>query len=340
MSSESSTMTESFMTTPHTSIIMPVYNTADSVVRAIESVLAQTDPDFELLVMIDGSPDNSAQVINDYVAQHPDQRIRVFDNPNNQGVSAVRNQGLDNAHGTWVAFIDSDDAYHPEFLEKLHEAARTHDADIAVCGHTLIDPNTGRTPRRRFPLGAFRGEEAALKLLEDRMTPYLWDKIFRTSTIAKTRFPHDIHRAEDAYFVTAAFTNAQQVVTISDFLYDYTVDAGGLTWGRITPVDESVRLVAYLRDAAGGLTSSPRGRKAMSTSHVLTFLNNAQQALIVGGPDAEAVMKKCRSEFSWSQVFDTVQTRVIYGAAGALLKISPALYRVLYGAYVKRTYGL
>ncbi len=56
MSSESSTVTESFMTTPHTSIIMPVYNTADSVVRAIESVLAQTDPDFELLVMIDGSP--------------------------------------------------------------------------------------------------------------------------------------------------------------------------------------------------------------------------------------------------------------------------------------------
>ena len=68
MSSESSTMTESFMTTPRTSIIMPVYNTADSVVRAIESVLAQTDPDFELLIMIDGSPDNSAQVITEYLA--------------------------------------------------------------------------------------------------------------------------------------------------------------------------------------------------------------------------------------------------------------------------------
>ena len=131
------------MSAPRTSIIMPVYNTADSVVRAIESVLAQTDPDFELLVMIDGSPDNSAQVINDYVAQHPDQRIRVFDNPNNQGVSAVRNQGLDNAHGTWVAFIDSDDAYHPEFLEKLHEAARTHDADIAVLTQTQGAPPEG-----------------------------------------------------------------------------------------------------------------------------------------------------------------------------------------------------
>ena len=88
------------MSDPRTSIIMPVYNTADSVVRAIESVLAQTDPDFELLVIIDGSPDNAAQVINDYLTQHPDQRIRVFDNPNNQGVSAVRNQGIDTAAAT------------------------------------------------------------------------------------------------------------------------------------------------------------------------------------------------------------------------------------------------
>ena len=76
MSSESSTMTESFMTTPRTSIIMPVYNTADTVVRAIDSVLAQTDPDFELLIMIDGSPDNSAQVITEYLERNPDERIR------------------------------------------------------------------------------------------------------------------------------------------------------------------------------------------------------------------------------------------------------------------------
>ena len=104
------------MRTPRTSIIMPVYNTANTVINAIQSVRNQTDPDFELLVMIDGSPDNAAQVINDYLTQHPDQRIRVFDNPNNQGVSAVRNQGLDAARVDWITFIDSDDEYHPEFL--------------------------------------------------------------------------------------------------------------------------------------------------------------------------------------------------------------------------------
>ncbi|MDO4883364.1 MAG: glycosyltransferase family 2 protein [Rothia sp. (in: high G+C Gram-positive bacteria)] len=328
------------MSAPRTSIIMPVYNTADTVVRAIDSVLAQTDPDFELLIMIDGSPDSSAQVITEYLEHNPDERIRVFNNPKNQGVSAVRNQGLDNAHGAWIAFIDSDDTYRPEFLEKLHTAVNTRDADVAVCGHALVDPHKGRTIRVRFPIGTFTGKDSALKLLEDRMTPYLWDKIFQAHTVNGIRFPQDIHRAEDAYFVVAAFARAQRVVTTDEALYDYTVDAGGLTWGRITPVDESVRLVAYLRDAVNNIAPTPRKRKAISTSHTLTFLNNAQQALIVGGPDAEDVIKKCRSEFSWLQIFDTAQTRVIYGAAGALLKISPALYRVLYGAYVKRTYGL
>lgn len=95
---------------PRTSIIMPVYNTASTVIAAIKSVLAQTDPNFELLVMIDGSPDHSAQLIADYLQQNPDERVRVFNNPKNQGLSAMRNQGLDEARGDWVTFPDSDDA--------------------------------------------------------------------------------------------------------------------------------------------------------------------------------------------------------------------------------------
>lgn len=84
-------------TVPRTSIIMPVYKTANTVVKAIESVLNQSDPDFELLIMIDGSPDNSAQLIAEYLQQNPDERVRVFNNPKNQGLSAMRNQGLDEA---------------------------------------------------------------------------------------------------------------------------------------------------------------------------------------------------------------------------------------------------
>ena len=96
------------MRTPRTSIIMPVYNTANTVINAIQSVRNQTDPNFELLIMIDGSPDNSADIITDYHKKNPDTRIHIFNNPENKGLSAMRNQGLEHARGEWVVFPDSD----------------------------------------------------------------------------------------------------------------------------------------------------------------------------------------------------------------------------------------
>ena len=125
---------------PRTSIIMPVYNTASTVIAAIKSVLAQTDPDFELLVMIDGSPDNSVQLIAEYLQQNPDERVRVFNNPKNQGLSAMRNQGLDEARGEWVTFPDSDDALYPTFLERLHYHAERTGAQGSIAPTTWWRP--------------------------------------------------------------------------------------------------------------------------------------------------------------------------------------------------------
>ena len=141
------------MPSPRTSIIMPVYNTADTVVAAMESVLAQTDPNFELLVVVDGSPDCSSKVIREFLKNTPDPRIRLFDNEQNAGVSAARNQGLDEARGEWITFIDSDDTYRPEFLERLHAAAARNGADVATCGHTIARAD-GSTMDR--PQGARR----------------------------------------------------------------------------------------------------------------------------------------------------------------------------------------
>jgi len=115
---------------------------------------------------------------------------------------------------------------------------------------------------------------------------------------------------------------------------------GGLTWGRITPVEESIRHTDYMRRVAGDLLKTPRGKNAFAASTSVTFLNNAQQALLAGGSDAPRIIAACRKQLSWGQIFATLRSRPLMGAAGALLKISPKLYRVLYGAYVRRNYGL
>lgn len=325
---------------PRTSIIMPVYNTGSRVIEAIESVLAQTDPDFELLVIIDASPDDASERIACFLKSTPDPRIRVFDNTINRGVSAVRNQGLDEARGSWLAFLDSDDRYRPNFLSTLHTYAQTQGADVAVAGHTLLEVDGSRRDRFRFQPGVRSGQEAALELLSDRLTPYVWDKIIRAELMMNVRFPEDIHRAEDAIFCLHAYAGAQKVVVVPASLYEYTVDAGGLTWGKITPVDESLRLMEYMKKAAAPVLESIQGQQAFAVSWLLTFVNNAQQALIVGGPEADSVIKECRRTISWNQVLTTARIRPVYAAAGGLLKVSQGAYRLLYGTYVRRTYGI
>lgn len=331
---------------PRTSIIMPVYNTADRVLGAIRSVLDQTDPDWELLVLIDASPDDAAARIAAFLAEHPDERVHVFDNPRNQGVSAVRNQGLDEARGEWVAFLDSDDCLRPNFLSTLHAFARDTEADVAVCGHTLVRRGGVEHDRFRTAPGVYGGEQAGLMLLRDEMTSFVWDKMVRRDVIGATRFPLDVHRGEDAIFSLAVLAAAHRVVVIPSSLYEYAVDASSLTWGRVAAPEESLRLMAGLRAAAGPLVDTPAGQRAYAVSWVLIFLNAAQQALVnlttAAGEDGRApgIIRDSRRRITWRQLAATAPAAPLYAAAGTLLKLSPFLYRVLYGAYIRRVYGL
>lgn len=326
---------------PRTSIIMPVYNTASTVIAAIKSVLAQTDPNFELLVMIDGSPDHSAQLIAEYLQQNPDERVRVFDNPKNQGLSAMRNQGLDEARGEWVTFPDSDDALYPTFLERLHYHAERTGAQVVNCAHNMVSTDGSTTQRLKGTPGTLTGQEAAFALLKDELSPYAWDKIIRRELFEGVRYPQ-IERAEDECALLDCYLRAQSVTVIDEPLYAYAVSAGSLTWSRITPLDETRRLLEYFEKSLQRTSTYhlPAGQEALTIARVLAYLNNAQQALIVGGESAPAVLAGCRSGFTVRDALLALRIRPVFGAAGLLLKTSTALYRLLYGAYVKRVYNL
>lgn len=327
---------------PRTSVIMPVYNTASTVIAAIESALAQTDPDFELLVMIDGSPDDSAQLIAEYLQQNPDERVRVFDNPENRGPSAVRNQGLDEARGAWVAFLDSDDILYPTFLERLHYHAEHTGAQVVNCAHNMVAAGGSTMQRLKGTPGTMTGQEAAFALLKDDLSPYPWDKLIDRSLLEGVYFPADIRRAEDECVILDCYLRARSVTVIDEPLYAYAVNAASLTWSRITPLDETARLLEYFEKSLQRTSTYhlPEGQEALTVARVLAYLNNAQQALIVGGESAPAVLAGCRRGFTVRDALLALRIRPVFGAAGLLLKTSTALYRLLYGAYVKRVYNL
>lgn len=341
--------------TPRTSVIMPVYNTGERVVDSIRSVLAQTDGDFELLVLIDASPDDASDRVARFLSRSPDARVRVFDNAVNRGVSAVRNQGLEAARGRWIAFIDSDDAYRPEFLASMHRAAAggksdagsvsgsgaAPETDMVLCAHRIkaIGEETHRTRVRVAP-GRMTGREAALRLLTDTLTPYVWDKLFRATLFDDVRFATDIRRAEDALVVLETLIRARSVVVITDPLYDYTVDTGGLTWGHVTPIEESDRLVSAMARASREMPQDARLRRALASSTTLTYLNNAQQAMTIDGSRVTHDLEKYRGRIAWGDIVRTLRIRPALGAAALAFKARPGLYRGVYRRYVRRAYGI
>ena len=121
---------------PFFSVIICVYNRATLLPRALDSLLAQTELDWEAIVVDDGSTDGTLQVVQNYTRQHP--RIRSITRTENGGVSAARNSGVEAATGLFVTFLDSDDAYEPDHLASRKAMLLSHDTTRFLYGGVRV----------------------------------------------------------------------------------------------------------------------------------------------------------------------------------------------------------
>ena len=119
------------------SIIMAAYNTEKTIEQAINSVLSQTYTNFELLVVNDCSTDRTAELVKSIAAK--DSRVRLISNVKKSGVSYTRKHGLEEAKGSWIAILDSDDAWAPKKLEKQIDLQRRTNADLLFTGSAFMD---------------------------------------------------------------------------------------------------------------------------------------------------------------------------------------------------------
>lgn len=125
------------MNEPLVSVIMPAYNAQDYIEEAIRSVQAQTQQNWELLVLDDGSTDDTLAIAQRLARSDP--RIRLLPNEENMGVAKTRNRGFSLSRGTYVALLDSDDVWLPEKLERQLEALQRTGADLSYCSYAIID---------------------------------------------------------------------------------------------------------------------------------------------------------------------------------------------------------
>ena len=164
---------------PKVSIIVPVYKAEKYLHRCVDSIIAQTFKDWELLLVDDGSPDNSGKLCDEYAQK--DNRIKVF-HKENGGVSSARQMGLDNATGEYTIHADPDDWVEPTMLEELYAKAIEDNADMVICDY--FNEYTDRqvyTPSKY--VGYLDSDYVFRQILSTRMAAAVWNKLIRRSVI-------------------------------------------------------------------------------------------------------------------------------------------------------------
>lgn len=203
------------------SVIVPVYNIEGYIERCLKSIQKQTYPRFEVIIIDDGSTDNSLLLCQKFAKKY--RNFRVI-SQKNQGLSAARNAGIKQATGDFLAFVDGDDEILPNFLADLMTAAEATDAEIAICGFFEVYPKNTRIVniKSRQSMTVKTGREAVKDLLifQKNIEIVTWNKLYKKEIFNKVQFPVG-KICEDNLTTYKLLARAKKVVYLDLALYRY-----------------------------------------------------------------------------------------------------------------------
>lgn len=219
------------------SIIVPAYNIAQYLPQALESILAQTYSNIEVIVVNDGSQDSSGSIIDRYAEK--DSRVKAV-HKKNGGVTSARLRGIAEATGDWIGFVDGDDFIEPDMYERLLKNALQYQADISHCGYQMVFPdghidyyyNTGRLINQSHLQGCNDLLEGAF------VEPGLWNKLYRIhlfrDILKCDTMPTDIRINEDLLMNYLLFKESASSVYEDVCLYHYVLRKGSAATSQLS----------------------------------------------------------------------------------------------------------
>lgn len=311
------------------SVIVPVYNVAADLPRCLDSILAQSHPNVEIVAVDDGSTDESGTILDQYRAKYPE--IRVI-HKENGGVTSARLRGVREASGDWIGFIDGDDEIEPEMFERLMANAKTHGADISHCGYQMVFTdgrvhyfhNTGTVEiHNQF--------QALRELLSgQRIEPGLCNKLYRKSLFQGWKMDEGIKINEDLLMNYYLFSNAEISVFDDWCPYHYIVRNTSASRAKLNPhkIYDPIRVKKIIRRAA-----SDEIRRDAQRAYINTCINT-YHTLMFGGMEYHNDLQKVRELLKIEK-----DSFILLGKKRALMArfiiTAPLIYKPVYGTYCR-----
>ena len=250
------------------SVVIPVYNAERFLRSTLDSLLAQTLCDIEIVCVNDGSSDSSLQILEEYASREP--RVVVVDSVNG-GVSRARNKGIEIAKGEYIGFMDADDMATPKMYERLFALAMEHNADIAEMSYCRIPENVQSVSEVDFKsskvLPGYQGVKvsdnplksfvALHKKYSGGLVSPIWHRIYKADIAKQCFFLEDIQPGEDTFFNLLAFLKARRYVFSGEIGLLYRQNSASVTngdWRKVIEknIDAREKIIRYFLENGGG----------------------------------------------------------------------------------------
>lgn len=287
---------------PLVSVIVPVHDLADCVERCLDSLLAQTVENFEVICVDDASTDHSSEILHRYTQK--DARVRVIHLPQSEGPSVARNKGVEEARGNLVSFVDGDDFVSPHYLQILLDAYQFGGEGTLVKAKNVRGPyeqvcDTVWNMPCEGEVNVLSSRKALRELLLERLSVVAWACLAPRELYLNKRFPQGMV-FEDHYVVFNHMCNASRVVTVNTPIYAYVTRPVSLS----NPKRHDLRF--------------PKGMHAV-VEHMLELSRNWEEEL--SGPVAWAAAWRLALVVSYCQdIEDKARVRRYYQAACRYLR--------------------
>ena len=226
------------------SVIVPVYNIEKYISRCLESIINQTYKNLEIIVIDDGSSDNTGKIIDDFAKR--DKRVIVI-HQDNKGVSSARNKGLDIATGQYIGFVDGDDTLDKDMYDFLLKNIKKYDADISHCGYRLIEDKKETLFYGSGKIIIQDRKKGILDLMDGSLIePTLCNKLFKRQLLEYIRLDENIKINEDLYFNILAFNNSNKSVFQDYTKYNYIKREGSASTSSCNNIIEKMIVEKYI----------------------------------------------------------------------------------------------